>query len=78
MITKVKDGPRRPRRNYDSFDYPCSEEMMSSKQRNLLIELILTKIEDEENREGYLSQISDNLSSSDANEMIFELEMARY
>lgn len=69
---------RNPRRKWVyPVDY-LGEEMMSSRQRSLLTELILTKIYNEESREGYLSQLSDELSFSDANEMIFELEMGKY
>jgi hypothetical protein len=78
MITKIKNKSDGYKRSYISSDYSYPEEMMSSKQRSLLTELILTKIYDEESREGYLSQISDEMTSSEANEMIFELEMAKY
>lgn len=78
MITKIKNKFDGHKRTYITSDYSYPEEIISNKQRSLLTELILTKIYDEESREGYLSQISDEMTSSEANEMIFELEMSKY
>lgn len=71
-------GFKNPKRKWIYPTDYLGEEMSSFRQRRLLTELILSKIDDEEIRENYLSQISDDLSSVDVNEMIFELEMAKY
>lgn len=70
MITKYL------KRHNPICDYFDSEQvMMTSKQRNTLIELIYEKVQDEDTREQYLNQINDDLSYSEAQDMIFELSI---
>jgi hypothetical protein len=81
MIVKtIKGAFDSPRRSYtiSSEDYMGSgEEMMSSEQRHSLINLVLSKIQNKEDREKWLSQISDDLTSVDAEDMIFSLLMSK-
>jgi len=62
MITKFKP-------------YYEEEVMITNKQRRTLAELIYEKIDDEDIREQYLNQISDELSYSEAQDMILELSL---
>lgn len=70
MITKYL------KRNNHICDYFESEQvMMTNKQRRTLTELIYEKVIDEDTREQYLNQINDDLSYSEAQDMILELSL---
>ena len=70
MITKYL------KRNNPMCDYFDSEQvMMTNKQRRTLTELIYEKVQDEDTREQYLNQINDDLSYSEAQDMILELSI---
>ncbi len=70
MITKYL------KRNNPIYDYFESEQvMMTNKQRRTLTELIYEKVIDEDTREQYLNQINDDLSYSEAQDMILELSL---
>ena len=60
MITKFKP-------------YYEEEVIITNKQRRTLTELIYERLDDEDTREQYLNQINDELSYSEAQDMIFEL-----
>lgn len=53
--------------------YIEEQVMMTNKQKNILTELIYENIQDEDTREKYLNQINDDLSYSEAQDMILEL-----
>lgn len=53
--------------------YIDEQIMMTNKQKNILTELIYENIQDEDTREQYLNQINDDLSYSEAQDMILEL-----
>lgn len=70
MITKYL------KRNNPVCDYFEGEQvMMTNKQRRTLTELIYEKVIDEDTREQYLNQINDDLSYSEAQDMILELSL---
>lgn len=70
MITKYL------KKNNPICDYFDSEQvMMTNKQRRTLTELIYEKVQDEDTREQYLNQINDDLSYSEAQDMILELSI---
>lgn len=68
MITKFKE------RDVLS-DYLSEQIVISHKQRRILTELIYEKVDDEDTREQYLNQINDDLSYSEAQDMILELSV---
>ena len=79
MITKVLSGSyNEPRKSYViTSDYMGSgEEMMSSRQQHTLTNLIFSKVQDKEERERWLSQVDDELTSVDAEDLIFSLLMS--
>jgi hypothetical protein len=70
MITKYL------KKNNPICNYFDSEQvMMTNKQRRTLTELIYEKVQDEDTREQYLNQINDDLSYSEAQDMILELSI---
>jgi len=79
MVTKVLNGSHNePRKSYViTSDYMGSgEEMMSNKQRQALISIIFSKIRDKETRERWLSQVNDDLTAVDADDLYFSLLMS--
>lgn len=62
MITKFKP-------------YYEEEVIITNKQRRTLTELIYERVDDEDTREQYLNQINDELSYSEAQDMILELSI---
>lgn len=69
MITKYL------KRNNPIYDYFESEQVMMTNKRRTLTELIYEKVIDEDTREQYLNQINDDLSYSEAQDMILELSL---
>lgn len=55
--------------------YEEEQIMMTNKQRRTLTELIYEKVQDEDTREQYLNQINNDLSYSEAQDMILELSI---
>jgi len=73
MITKIKCGSRGARRGYVSpVDFGFNDSMINSQQKRSLISAIHENIEDEDEQERLLAQI-DDLTVSEANDMLFEL-----
>lgn len=62
MITKFKP-------------YYEEEVIITNKQRRTLTELIYDRLDEEDTRERYLNQINDDLSYSEAQDMILELSI---
>jgi len=64
------DGPR----NNHGFplDFTgAEEEKMSDHNRRVLTDLIFQKVQDENERERWLSQINDEMTKADSEELIF-------
>ena len=72
MITKFKMDYKSPRRNYGSsdYDYVGDGVMINERQRQTLVELISRNFQ-EEDRENRLLEI-ENLTSVEAEDMIFQ------
>lgn len=62
MITKFKP-------------YYEEDVTITNKQRRILTELIYEKVDDGDTREQYINQINDELSYSEAQDMILELSI---
>jgi hypothetical protein len=78
MINNTAEAFFEPRRGYVfPEDYIGREEMITSRQRRILSDLIYSNIEDENNREGYLSQLSD-LSKTEADDLMLEFTMGKW
>ncbi|MEI8339855.1 MAG: hypothetical protein WCF94_04320, partial [bacterium] len=72
-ITKIKCGFKGPRKCYVSpMEFSMDDAMINSKQKRLLTVSIYQSVEDEDEREALLSQI-DEMTSSEANELLYEL-----
>lgn len=70
MITKFRN------KHISPYDYYEGEQVsITPKQRKTLTELIYEKIDDCDTREQYLNQINDDLSYSEAQDMILELSL---
>ncbi|MFA5751055.1 MAG: hypothetical protein WCX79_04400 [Candidatus Paceibacterota bacterium] len=78
MINNTAEAFFEPRRGY-IFPEDCigREEMITSRQRRILSDLIYSNIEDEDNREGYLAQLSD-LSRTEADDLMLEFTMGKW
>jgi hypothetical protein len=72
MITKIKNSSCDYRRGYvASSDFSDNIKMINSRQKRTLTELIYQRVQDESERDSWLSQIND-MSFDDASETIFE------
>lgn len=80
MVTKVLQGYfDQPKKSYtvSTENYMGSgEEMMSNKQRQALISMIFSRVQDKEDREKWLSQVNDDLTAVDADDLYFSLLMS--
>jgi len=76
MITKIKSGFYDPRSNYKDYDYIGDEVMINPSQRRTLVELISINFQQEE-REDRLRDL-DNLTSTEAEDMIFQILSATW
>lgn len=79
MITKTKVsggyGPRR--KSFAPVDYSDTEEFISPRQMETLKELIYRHIQDEDDREGWLSQIG-AFTHDEADQLILNFSTSWY
>jgi hypothetical protein len=77
MITKVKNI-RRSRQNYFSdFDYEGDGIIITNRQRERLISLYNYNIQNEDDRYNRICEL-DNLTSTEAEDIIFQFESATW
>ena len=77
MVTKIKN-PRRSRQSYISdFDYEGDGITITNRQRERLISLYNYNIQNEDDRYNRICEL-DNLTSIEADDIIFQFESATW